>query len=598
MRELTLALALLAMLAPVSIMASSPDFIVRSGKARCVIVLPDNATQAETYAARELQSHVKQMSGVELPQTTEGQRSEHPGPFISIGRTKVSAKHVTAAQLAALDEDGYRVFTSDGNLFFVGGSKHGAMYGVYEFLESLGVRWYSPDYTVIPKRSTIQMPVKPFSFTPWFSYRDEWWNNGWTNEWLARMRVNGSNGEDHWLPASMGGSTVTIHGCHSHEAILPSGQYFDKRPEWYALKEDGSRGRNEWCLTNQELRDVVAAKVIDDIRAKNGLVDVYWVSQNDGGSLGCFSERCTQERLAHGGKDIWAANTIAFTNYVAEKVRREFPNVRIKTLAYDYTQSPPTDMPAADNVLVEICGNFDRPTGGHAELANSWSKTAKNVSVYTYGGSNYGYWWPYPNLWELGMQCVWARKCGIKSFYVQGTALGKGAGMVDLRAYLSARMAWDPSRDVKKEIREFCNGFYGPAGKYLLEYVEWYYNYTEQHKFVVNGGWGNDDGWREWVTKEAMEHSDALFQKAIEAVKNDPAYLNHVRRAYLEVLWGGIMINLAPNSSLMDKEFRILPGVDADSIGRKAKLFGEIMKENGYNKWSEPIEYDPAKYPH
>lgn len=573
-------------------------YVTKSGKARRIIVLPDDATAGEKYAARELSGHIKQITGVELKQIPESRYAPTAGPCISIGRTALSSKYVSDEQVKAFGDDGYTVFTKGKNAFFVGGRRRGSMYAVYQYLESLGVRWYSPDYTVIPKIADVKMPAKPFAYTPAFWYRDQWWNDGTTPEWLARVRVNGSNGQDHTLPDSMGGSTVTVNSCHSYATIVPPGENFDKHPDWFALKPDGSRSGGELCLTNPELREFVVQKVLADLKARDGLVDLYWVSQNDGGGPACFCEKCTAERMAHGGKDAWSANTVSFTSYVADKVKQEYPRVHIKTLAYNYTQSAPQSISASDNVLVEICGNFKPEDRSHVDLVSSWSKVAKNISVYTYGGSNYGYWWPYPNVWEMGMQCPWALRSGVKAFYVQGTALGKGSGLVDMKAYISARMAWDPSRDVKKEIRDFCDGFYGPGGKYVVEYLDWYSAYIKQHKMVMDGGWGNSERWRDWVTKDAMDHCDELFQKAIAATKDKPAYLNHVRRAYLEVLWGGIMINLKPKSDLMDKELALEPGADPVMIREKAKLFGEIMRENGYDKWSEVVQYDPDKYPH
>lgn len=222
-----------------------------------------------------------------------------------------------------------------------------------------------------------------------------------------------------------------------------------------------------------------------------------------------------------------------------------------------------------------------------------------DISVYTYGGSNYGYWWPYPNVWEVGMQYPWARDAGVTAFYVQGTALGKGSGLVDMKAYISARLAWDPSRDVHKEIRDFCDGYYGPGGKYVVEYLDWYSTYIKEHKMHMEGGWGDSERWRGWVTKvEAMDHCDALFQKALAATKENRAYYLHVRRAYLEVLWGGIMINLKPKSDLMDKDLALVPGADPEVIRAKAHLFGEIMRENKYDKWAEWHPFEAGKYPH
>lgn len=590
----------MALIVSTGLPAGAGGLVTSSGKACCVIVVPRDATSGESYAAKELRNHVKQITGVELACVGESLYSSSMGPCISIGRTNLSRKYVDDKQLAAMGDDGYRVFSDGGNAYFVGGRRWGAMYAVYQYLESLGVRWYSPDFTVIPESASIEMPKVPFHYKPDFWYRHQWWDNGFTAEWLARMRINGNNGQVLTPPDSMGGSITAMHGCHSYAILVPPKENFEKHPEWFAIKENGQRSQSEYCLTNSELREFVAQKVLADLRACGGKIDNYWVSQNDGGGSGCFCDKCTAERVAHGGKDKWAVNTISFASAVADKVGQEFPKVRIKTLAYSYTQAAPENMTAPDNVLVEICGNFDANDKTHANLVGAWSKVVKNISVYTYGGSNYGYWWPCPNLWEVGMQYPWAREAGVTAFYVQGTALGKGSGMVDLRAYLSARMAWDPSRDVKKEIRDFCAGFYGPAGKYIVEYLNWYPNYIKEHKMVMNAPqvWGDGEAWRKWVTKDAMDHADGLFQQALAAVKDNPAYLNHVRRAYLEVLWGGIMINVKPGGSLMDKELALVPDADAAAVNAKAKLFGQIMRENGYNMWSEPVGFDAATYPH
>lgn len=584
--------------AQASVSHKATSYIAKSGKAGCVLILPDDATPGETYAAKELKDHIKQITRVELNVVPERLYSSKTGRFVSIGRTKISKKYVTDEQLKALGDDGYCVFNKRGSAFFVGGRKRGSMYAVYQYLESLGVRWYAPDYTVLPKITDIKMPSEPFDYKPSFWYRDQWWNNNATSEWLARMRVNGNNGQDHELPDSMGGSVVTVHGCHSYAILVPPNENFSKHPNWYALKEGGSRSQSELCLTNPELRDFVVNRVLTDLRARSGKVDNYWVSQNDGGGSGCFCERCTEQRLAHGGKDRWSANTIGFTGYVADKVGAEFPEVHIKTLAYNYTQPAPEKMSAPDNVLVEICGNFGEGDSTQAKLVSAWSKVAKRISVYTYGGSNYGYWWPYPNMSEMAMQCPRALACGVKAFYMQGAALGKGSGMVELRAYLIARLSWDPSRDVNKEIRDFCDGYYGPGGKYIAEYESWYAAYCKQHKMVVDSAWGDPDRWRDWVTKEAMVHSDELFQKALAATKANPIYQKHVRQAYLEVLWGGVMIDTKRGTDLMNKELTLLPNADADAVRLKAKLYGEIMRENGYNQILEAVTYDPNKYPH
>ncbi|MBN1899809.1 DUF4838 domain-containing protein [Candidatus Sumerlaeota bacterium] len=568
--------------------ADSASFMVKSGKAVAIIVIPDDATSGEKYAAQELRDHIRKITGAELSLSSEKLYSRENGPFISIGRTDLSRKYVSDEQLKTMGDDGYHIFCKDGNAFFIGGRRRGAIYAVYEYLESLGVRWYSPDYTVIPRLSNAPMPSHLIEYTPKLWYRCQWWNNGFTVEWLARARVNGNIGQFPEIPESMGGCIKAMHSCHSYSTLVPADPNFAQHPEWFAIKEDGKRSPHELCLTNPDLRDFMTSRVLSDLKNCSGKVENFWVSQNDGGMSACFCEKCTAERIAHGGKDKWSANTISFVSDVAERVKKEYPGVRIKTLAYNYTKEPPENMKASDTVLVEICGNFGPKNDDHEKIVKKWSAIAKNISVYTYGGSNYGYFWPFPNLYELGMQAPWALQNGVTAFYVQGTALGKGSGLIDLRAWLTARMMWDPSRDVKREIRDFCDGFYGPAGKYIVEYHDWYADYIKRNNLELYTGWGDGEAWRVWVTKDAMDRAEDIFHNALEAVKRDPVYLRHVRRAYLEVLWGEIMLTLKPGT---ENKAEFLPGTDVPAIREKANLFGEIMRENGYDHLAEWLIY-------
>ena len=569
----------------------TPDYIVHNGKPCCIIVLPSDATPGENYAIEELRNHVKLITGAELSMVPEILYSPDMGEFINIGRTSFSRSVISDEEFNKLGDDGYAILRKGKNTFFVGGRKRGSLYAVYHYLESQGVRWYSPDYTVIPQKSELEMPTESIRFKPQFWYRCQWWNNAPALEWLARMRINGNNGQTPRIPDNMGGCIITMHSCHSYEILVPAAMHFDKHPEWFALKEDGNRSRGELCLTNTELRDFVTSRVLSDLKKYGRPIENYWVSQNDGGLSGCFCEKCTGERLAHGGNERWSANTISFVNYVAEGVKLEFPNTRIKALAYSYTVEPPENMTTADNVLIEICGNFGKKGKAHEALVKSWSRVAQNISVYTYGGSNFGYWWPYPNLRELGMQCPWALQNGVTAFYVQGTALGKGSGMVDLRAYLTARLMWDPTRDVQEEIRDFCEGFYGPAAKHIIEYIDWYSNYVKQHNLALYESWGDSEAWRTWVTRDAMTHCDELLQKAIAATANHPVYHKHVRRAYLEALWALVMLDLKPGTG---NEPVLVSGADPECVRTRAQLFGDIMRENDYNKLAEHIEYVPG----
>jgi hypothetical protein len=109
--------------------------------------------------------------------------------------------------------------------------------------------------------------------------------------------------------------------------------------------------------------------------------------------------------------------------------------------------------------------------------------------------------------------------------------------------------------------------------------------------------YGHDQAW--WSSSDPCSHDLINGEwKTLAATKGSPTHHKHVRRAYLEVLWGGIMINLQRKSDLMDKSLALEPGADPQVIRSKAHLFGDIMRENGYTMWAEWLPFEADKYPH
>ncbi|MCP4644722.1 MAG: DUF4838 domain-containing protein, partial [bacterium] len=333
----------------------------------------------------------------------------------------------TDEELDELGDEGFVIRCRGKKLYILGGSRRGALYGVFGFLESLGVRWYTPSFSVIPTRTDIALPETDTRLVPKCFYRDQLWNNGNDEAWRARMRLNG---EYSYLPKSWGGSTKTKNGCHSYHVLVPPG-LFKEHPDWFALKEDGKRSAGTvkhvpLCTTNPEAR----AHIVKTVRAQleaDPTIDHYWVSQDDAGHSLCFCERCTAERNRHGGPDRWAANTISLANHVARAIKAGFPKVWIKTLAYSYSVDAPDALPVEDNVLVVLCGppcvfhpmDQCEENAPFFENLKKWSAICNGIQTYFYGGPNYGYLWPYPSWFAMCTDYPIAYANGVRAVYRQ-----------------------------------------------------------------------------------------------------------------------------------------------------------------------------------
>ncbi len=118
--------------------------LVSPGEPAPVIVIEAEATPSEEYAAEEMATYLGRMTGVAIEIIDDTAIPE--GTVIAIGRSSLTASMATAG----LDVEQYVIHVGPDVLAIVGGRRAmrpgrsardcGALYGVYEVLESLGVR--------------------------------------------------------------------------------------------------------------------------------------------------------------------------------------------------------------------------------------------------------------------------------------------------------------------------------------------------------------------------------------------------------------------------------------------------------------------------
>ena len=84
-------------------------WLVNDGKSDYTIVIPENATEAENYAAMELQYYVEQSTGVLLPIVTDkGLSFSYSDSRFSIGRTRLLEGASLNTDYSQLNGDGSR----------------------------------------------------------------------------------------------------------------------------------------------------------------------------------------------------------------------------------------------------------------------------------------------------------------------------------------------------------------------------------------------------------------------------------------------------------------------------------------------------------
>jgi len=103
----------------------------------------------------------------------------------------------------------------------------------------------------------------------------------------------------------------------------------------------------------------------------------------------------------------------------------------------------------------------------------AWQPVAPRLYVWDYTTNFANYQMPFQNLDVLQPNVKFFVEHGVKGLFEQGNYSGGGHGeMEPLRAYLLAKLLWDPNTDVKRHTDEFLRGYYGKAAGAIQRYID------------------------------------------------------------------------------------------------------------------------------
>src|SRR5215207_7754063 len=101
-------LLVVATLALPPLAARADDEIARDGKSFWLIVVGDEATPQDKYAAGELQHYLKEVTGAELPILAESKVDDEkdPRPKLLVGFTRLTVQELVGTDFLSLGDDG------------------------------------------------------------------------------------------------------------------------------------------------------------------------------------------------------------------------------------------------------------------------------------------------------------------------------------------------------------------------------------------------------------------------------------------------------------------------------------------------------------
>jgi len=249
---------------------------------------------------------------------------------------------------------------------------------------------------------------------------------------------------------------------------------------------------------------------------------IYSVSQNDWGNP-CQCDNCqaiVDEEGTQSGIMVW------FVNQVADRIKDEFPNKYVGTLAYQYTRKPPKNIKPKENVVIRLCSieccfahdfySCPENTEFLSDL-EEWSAISPHLYIWDYVVNFSHYPMPYPNFNVLQPNIKAFRDNSSIGIMEQAAYQSRGGEFAELRAYLIAKLLWNAECNVDEVIDDFMYGYYGRSGQYVREYLNLLHSQVTPQTHI-HLGLRHDD---QLFTDKFIREADKIFNEAEKVACND-----------------------------------------------------------------------------
>ncbi|MCQ2429530.1 MAG: DUF4838 domain-containing protein [Clostridia bacterium] len=549
----------------------------------------DATIVADRTAAVDLAYYLSMATGKKIEAKPD---SETYGHEIAVGHTARDTDTVRSMREGLLSE-GYLLLCENGRLYISGDSNQGTPNGVYSFLdEYIGVRFFTQTLEKVLPAEEIAIPADlNVRYMPAFLYR----NTSWTcinlndadatdtlnaNAFGAKSKINARNDDRNLL--IYGGGIKPLLADHNLGSLSETGDGLSKQP----------------CLTDEEVLKKVYKAVKKKLKSNPDARYVV-VSQNDSESF-CTCENCRALYKAEG----YSGAVISFLNKLSDMLAEDYPDIYIRTLAYQNTLTPPKTIKPNKNIIVmlapidscyshvigdETCSRSKE----YGEILEGWAAITERLCVWDYT-TNYQYYLsPYPDFKIMREDLAIYAAHRVEGMYAQGNSQGQSGEFGALRTYLLAKLMWEPTMSEERYyayMDEFLQAYYGEGWQYIRTYIDKMCERSAMSHLEANcdlrAAWAPDRLEDGSVDMTFLREMEALWAEA--AAHSSEGYQDHIEQSSIQVLFSDIWLSTQKNTD-KDKNSRLI------SLCKKYKItwFNGGLEMNASNLRSRvPRDYN------
>ncbi len=530
MSILAAALAFTATVPALSAVQDNKMTVAANGMSKAVIVVANSATEAERHAATELQFFLNKVTGADF-QISGLSSSAMSRILVGPDAAKLADPKFS---IKSLGTDGIVIRSIGSDLVLAGGRPRGTLYAVYTFLEDIiGCHWWTPDDSFIPHKPTLKINSLNVKYIPQFEYREPMWGSvRGDKDWTVRNKVvsclaSGSVNEladTTWKSDSDWNSISSIGYGHTFDQYS-KWDAFGQHPEFFS-EIDGKRllppAQTQLCLSNKEMRTEFIKSVRWSLGQRPFKPKGLWISQNDWYN-NCQCSGCKAANAKYGSP---AGLLIDFVNDVAKDLQKDYPDTDIWTLAYDWTQVPPKGIKPHKNVVIWLATTgCDRSKPLTSETnkvfyqrLQSWAKIADRIYIWDYLTNFQHYLQPHPNISSLGPNAAVFAHNNVKGVRGQGSHDAVGAEFSELKAWVQAKLYWDPSLNSDTLTNQFIKGYYGSSAQYIKKYIKLIQASADKANLPLDMG---EPPTAKYLIFDTLIKANSLLKSAESAAAND-----------------------------------------------------------------------------
>lgn len=359
----------------------SGRYLYKDGEPQGRLFLPvQGGNPALRLAEEELQSHLQAITGKRLEPAYRTIKADEPG-FVLALRPESEWRGAESAQAYAIDED-----AAAGQVRITGNTGVAVLYGVYQYLNGLGVRWLAPGDAGanIPRLADIRVGKGSRKDTPSFTkrgldcsgYYDDVFDVNHANYektryenavWHLRNRLHFERHANKGYFEFNQVAGTADHSLKTRAGLATAD--FEKEPERFPLvtrdfKQQRVKTACQICFTNEKnIQTAIESAIVyfkqrEETKAfrvtdLDEASDTFSIGLSDAGGI-CECPACA--KVAGTGPNRQDRLVWSYMNRVARGLRERVPNGKLGLFApyFELTQPPP-DVRIESNIVAVSC---------------------------------------------------------------------------------------------------------------------------------------------------------------------------------------------------------------------------------------------------